>query len=104
MTELGRRKHSRFLLAQPIEGSVRLCEEVDVEELNEREMIILSPQPCRVDERLAVEIPDDARARMQVRVSECGPAVAGDGSIRHRIRLAIERDGADVARAGEGEL
>jgi hypothetical protein len=69
-----------------------VCEDVDVEAWNEHEMVILSPQPCRVDERFAVEIPGDARARIRVRVSECGAEVTDDGALRHRVRLLIESD------------
>jgi hypothetical protein len=101
MTLLGRRKHVRFLLAQPVEGNLRLREEVSIEELTDREAVILSPEPCRMDERLTLEIPGDLYRRVNVRVSECRPAVSGDGAIRHRCRLSIESYGSDAAR-GEG--
>jgi hypothetical protein len=97
MTLLGRRRHARFLLGQPIDATVRVCEEVDIEAWDEREMVILSHQPCRVDERFAIEVPGDARARMHVRVSECGSAVTDDGALRHRVRLLIESYEASMA-------
>lgn len=96
---LGRRKHPRFLLAQPVDGVLRVREEVSIEDWNEREMVILSDDPCRVDERVTVEIPDDERRSVTGRVMVCRPAVAGDGAIRHRIGLSIEPDEADVVSA-----
>jgi hypothetical protein len=99
MTMLGRRKHSRFLLAQPVEGHLRVREEVAVEELTDREAVVLSPEPYWTDERLTLEIPGDLRRRVNVKVSECRPAVIGDGPIRHRCRLVIEDDEAAPVRS-----
>ena len=103
MTLLGRRKHSRFLLVQPVEGNLRLREEVAIEELTEREVVILSPEPCRVEDQYTLEIPGELHRRMSVKVSECRPAVTGDGAIRHRCRLSIESHGSDAVRGGGNE-
>jgi hypothetical protein len=100
MTTLGRRKHSRFLLAQPVEGSLRVREEVAIEEWTDSEMVILSPEPCLADERLTIEIPGDSRRRLNVKVRESRPAVVGDGPIRHRLKVFIEHRGPDVAQPG----
>ena len=93
---LGRRKHPRFLLAQPVDGILRVRDEVVIEDWNDSEMVILSDEPCRVDERITIEIPDDERRSVTGRVAVCRPAVAGDGAIRHRIGLSIERHREDV--------
>jgi hypothetical protein len=98
MTLLGRRKHSRFLLSQPVDGSLRLREEVAVEEWNDGELVVLSPQPCRADERLALEIPGSGRQRVIVRVRESRPIVVADGPIRHRLRLSVEHHGLGVKK------
>ncbi|MCX6544242.1 MAG: hypothetical protein NTV05_07475 [Acidobacteria bacterium] len=90
MAELGRRKHVRFPLAQPIDGSLLVREEVAIEEWNDQHMVVLSPEPCPVGERVTLEIPDDKRRSMNGKVAECRPAVVGDGEIRHRIKLSIE--------------
>ncbi len=100
MTLLGRRKHPRFLLAQPVEGNLRVREEVAIEEMTEREAVILSPEPVPTDERLTLEIPGDLFRRVNVRVSECRPAVADDGAIRHRCRLSIEGHETNPVRDG----
>jgi len=103
MSMLGRRKHSRYLLAEPIEGSVRVREDVTIELLGEREIVILSPEACRPDEHVSLEISGPGRRRVSARVTESRPLVAEDGAIRHRVRLvasSVEADVADVAEAG----
>jgi hypothetical protein len=97
---LGRRKHSRFLLSEPVDGSLRLRDEVAIEVWGEKEVVVISPEPIRPDERLTLEIPGDSRRRLSVRVSESRPAVADDGVIRHRVRLSIEDRGTHSARDG----
>jgi hypothetical protein len=87
MSMLGRRKHSRYLLAQPIEGSVMVRDEVTIETLGEREIVVLSPESCRPEERVSLEIPGRARHRVHATVAESRPFVAEDGAIRHRLKL-----------------
>ena len=93
---LGRRKHSRFLLVEPVDGSLRVREEVAIEHWSEEEIVVLSPEPCRAEERLTLEIPGNLRLRVDVRVSESRPTVTDDGSIRHRLRLVIEGNAAET--------
>jgi len=93
---LGRRKHSRFLLSERVEGSLRLRDEVVIEKWGEQEVVVLSPEPIRPEERLTLEIPGGLHLRVNVRVSESRPAVTDDGSIRHRLRLVIEGDAAET--------
>ena len=93
---LGRRKHSRFLLSERVEGSLRLRDEVVIEKWGEQEVVVLSPEPIRPEERLTLEIPGNLHLRVNVRVSESRPAVTDDGSIRHRLRLVIEGDPAET--------
>lgn len=104
MAILGRRKHSRFLLAQPIEGNLRVREEVAIEEWTENEMVILSPEPCQANERLTIELQGDSRRRLKVKVRESRPAVVADGPVRHRLRLSIQHDAADTAHRRGSEL
>ena len=97
---LGRRKHTRFLLAEPIDGSLRLSEEVAVVRWDEEEVVVLSPEPLRPRERVTLEIPGDVRRRTSARVSESRPEVAGDGAIRHRVVLSIDGRGTDTRHIG----
>ena len=93
---LGRRKHLRFLMVEPVDGSLRVREEVAIEHWGDEEIVVLSPEPCRAEERLTLEIPGNLHLRVNVRVSESRPAVTDDGSIRHRLRLVIEGDAAET--------
>jgi hypothetical protein len=104
MSILGRRKHSRFLLAQPVDGHLRVREEVAIEEWNDTEVVILSPEPCRADEHLTIEIAGASRRRLSVRVLESRPAVVADGAIRHRLRLSIDHRGENGSEQGGREL
>ena len=93
---LGRRKHLRLLKVEPVDGSLRVREEVAIEHWSEEEIVVLSPVPCPAEERLTLEIPGNLRLRVDVRVSESRPAVTDDGSIRHRLRLVIEGNAAET--------
>jgi hypothetical protein len=104
MSILGRRRHSRFLLAQPVEGHLRVREDVAIEEWNNTEVVILSPEPCGADELLTLEISGAIRRRLSVRVLESRPAVVADGAIRHRLRLSIEACGENGSVQGGREL
>jgi hypothetical protein len=104
MSMLGRRKHSRFLLAQPVDGQLRVREEVAIEEMDDSHVVILSPEPCRVDERLTIEIPGGSRRRLNVKVRESRPAVVADGAIRHRLKLSIEQHGQNGSQPGGQNL
>jgi hypothetical protein len=89
MTMLGRRKHSRFLLVKPAEGNLRVREEVAVERMTDREVLVFSPSPLPPNEQLTLETGGPDQRRITVKVRECLAAVAADGAIRHRLRLSI---------------
>jgi hypothetical protein len=100
---LGRRKHPRFLLAEPVVGSLHLREEVTIEHWGDDEVVVLSPEPLMPEERLTLEVPGDSHRRTHVRVLESRPAVTDDNAIRHRLRLAIEGHAAHAAHSGDLE-
>jgi len=87
---LGRRAHPRFHLSKPVDGCLRLREDVAIKHWNGEEMVVLSPAPCRVEESLTLEIPGDAQRRLNVKVSDSRPEVTRDGSIRYRLRLLVK--------------
>jgi hypothetical protein len=97
---LGRRRHTRFLLAEPVDASLRLREEVTIERWGDHEVVVLSPEPLKPEERLTIEVPGNAHKRMHVRVLESRPEVLDDSAIRHRLRLAIEPHDADDPDSG----
>ena len=104
MSILGRRRHPRFSLTHPVDGYLRVREEVTLEEWNDAEVVVLSPEPCRPNERLLLEVPGGDRRRLNVKVRESRPAVVADGAIRHRLRLSIEHQSPNESQRGGREL
>ena len=92
---MGRRKHSRYLLPQPIDCLLRLRDEVAIEKLGAREVVVLSQEACRPDDRVALEIPGNIRRRINARVAGSRPVAVQDGAIRHRLRLVLQGTGSD---------
>jgi hypothetical protein len=89
----GRRRHTRYQLAVPLEGKVHVREEIAVERWDGGEVVLLSPEPYRLQERLRIEVPGTSRRRIEARVLESRPTIVDDGVIRHRLRLTIENAG-----------
>jgi hypothetical protein len=87
----GRRRQARYLLAEPLEGNLRVREEVAIERWDGNDIIVLSGAPSRVAESLTLELPGDAPRQVKVTVEESRPVVAPDGSLRHRLRLAVRQ-------------
>jgi hypothetical protein len=95
----GRRRHARYLLTEPIDGSLRVREEVAIEQWDEHEFTVLSSTPSRPDDTMTLELAGDAPRHVVVKVAESKPAVAPDGSLRHRLRLVVQpgpRNGGNV--------
>ena len=101
MPTLGRRRHPRYLLHQPVEGNVRVRDEVTIVSLGDREIVVVSPEACRPDENVSLEIPNSGRFRVNAKVAESRPLVAEDGAIRHRLRLVPSSGGIEAAAAAE---
>jgi len=51
---LGRRRHSRYLLAQPVEGHLRVREEVTIKKWSGSDVVVLASEPCACNERLTL--------------------------------------------------
>ena len=88
----GRRRHVRYLLAEPVDGSLRVREEVTIESQDERQIVVLSSTPSRPDETLTLELPDVGPRHVRVKVGESKPVVAPDGSLRHRLILDVRTE------------
>ena len=93
----------RFLLSEPVTASLRLREEVTIERWDQDEVVVLSPEPVKPEERLTLEIPGQSHRRVHVRVLDSRPAMIDDTAIRHRLRLAIEQPAAEIAHIGGSE-
>lgn len=85
----GRRRHARYLLTEPIEASLRVREEVAIESWDKDQVVVLSSTPSLPDDTLTLELPGIAPRHVVVTVAESRPVVATDGSLRHRLFLAV---------------
>jgi hypothetical protein len=85
------RRHTRYLLSRPWEGLLGIVGHIAVERHDEerRELWVISALPAHPEELLTLDLSGQERHSMTVRVLESGPVVLIDGSIRHRLRLAI---------------
>lgn len=87
----GTRRDPRFALSVPWEGSLRVPGDVIVEQYSGDEVCVVSASPTRVDEMLTLDLTGQGPATtLNVRVVASTPVLL-DGSIRHRLRLAIVR-------------
>lgn len=87
------RRDTRYLLSRPWEGLLSIVGDVEVERHDEerREVWVVSALPAHPEETLTLDLSGEDRS-VTVRVLESGPIVRVDGSIRHRLRLAIVGD------------
>ncbi len=79
-------------MTEPVEGSLRVREEVTIESRNERQIVVLSSTPSRPDDTLTLELPGVDPRHVPVTVAESKPVVAPDGSLRHRILLDVRAE------------
>jgi hypothetical protein len=100
---LGRRKHPRYVLSETIVGNLQLRDEVSIERWGEQEVVVLSPEPVKPEERLTLEVPGHSRHRVHVRVLESRPSLTDGNVIRHRLRLAVEGQAGHATHGGAEE-
>ena len=84
----GRRRHPRFLLPEPLDGVLRVRDEVAIDRWDGEEVEVVAPAPCRPGEELVLEVTGNGHKPLRLVVRESRPFVAADGAIRHRILLA----------------
>lgn len=85
-----RRRHARYQLTEPIDGSMRVREEVAIESWDDRQVVVLSSTPSRPEDMLTLELPGVDPRHVVVKVAQSKPIVAPDGSLRHRLLLAVQ--------------
>jgi hypothetical protein len=85
------RRHTRYLLSRPWEGQLGIVGDVAIErhDEKERELWVVSALPVHPEEELTLDFSGREPRSLRVRVLESGPVVFVDGTIRHRLRLAI---------------
>ena len=83
-----RRRDPRYLLTSPWEGTLRIPGEVVIERRDDDhdELWVLSSAPAHCEELLTLDV--SGPETLTVRVVESRPVLV-DGSMRHRLRLAI---------------
>ena len=82
---LGRRSHERFSVAPPVEGTLRVFQDVLIHRSHEGDLIAFAREAGVVGELLAL---DEAGEGTIVRVVESRPVVM-EGAVRHRLRLEL---------------
>ena len=86
-----RRKHQRFVMADPCEGTFQLLEDVSIEEVGDESVSLLSVAPIAPGEFVSIEVPGEANngnAVFKGHVSEARPVMT-DGTLRHRIVVKL---------------
>jgi len=85
-----RRRSARFSLSHPLEGTLRLMDEVLVERYVENEMTVLASMAAKPSEAMVIDRVIASNASLlDVHVARSEPAVV-DGLLRHRLTLLVE--------------
>jgi hypothetical protein len=104
----GRRSHTRFTVASSWSGVIRLFRDAIVDRVEPDELRAISHTAAAVGEELSLDlIGAGQNVALKVRVLESRPVIV-DGSVRHRIRLALppvltERSGGEERQTPDGD-
>ncbi len=85
-----RRRSARFSLSYPLEGTLKLLEEVLVEQYVENEMAVLASMPAKPGELMVIDrVIASNGSLLDVRVTESRPAIV-EGTLKHRLTLHLD--------------
>lgn len=85
----GRRSHTRFVVASPWGGVVRVLRDVIVTRNEEKELLAITHAAAVAGEELTLDFMSEGQnVAIKVRVLESRPVLV-DGAVRHRVRLAL---------------
>lgn len=85
----GRRSHPRFAVATPWDGAVRVLREVVIQRNGDDELVAIGHLPAVVGEEMTLDVlSTGSTLEVRVRVLDSRPVIV-DGSVRHRVRLAV---------------
>jgi hypothetical protein len=85
----GRRSHPRFAVATPWDGAVRVLREVVIQRSGDDELVAIGHLPAVVGEEMTLDVLSaGSTLEVRVRVLDSRPVIV-DGSVRHRVRLAV---------------
>lgn len=97
----GRRSHPRFAVATPWDGAVRVLRDVVINRTGPNELIAVSQTPGLVGEEMSLAVMGGGSSLgLRVRVIESAPMLF-NGTVRHRIRLAVLNDAGTSTATGE---
>ena len=88
----GRRRHDRFEIADPWDGSLRLLREVVLGTAAGGGVTVISHTAAAVDEVMRLDVRGRTATAFRVKVTDSRP-VAQDGSVRHAVHFAVLPDG-----------
>lgn len=95
----GRRSHHRFVVATPWDGTMRVLRDVVVDRTEQGELLAVSQAAAIAGEEMSLDLVGAGTSlELRVRVLESRPVII-DGTVRHRIRLAVVGPSAQVELA-----
>lgn len=105
----GRRSHTRFVIASPWSGVVRILRDAVVDRTDRDELLAITHSAAVIGEELSVNLMGAGQnVAVTVRVIESRPVIV-DGTVRHRVRLALpvavveaSADGSDGTASDQG--
>jgi hypothetical protein len=84
-----RRRYARFQVCDGWKGTLRILQDLTIEQYVDDELWVLSAHPARRDDILDLEIAGAGTVvSLKARVAAAEPVPNG-GSVKHRLRLAI---------------
>lgn len=85
----GRRSHSRFTVAAPWDGALRVLRDVVIDRTSRDELLAVSHVPGVAGEEMSLDLMGSGMTlALRVKVIESRPVIL-EGSVRHRIRLEL---------------
>ena len=93
----GRRRETRYVMSTPWTGALNILDDVVVERIATSDIWVLSASPQTQKEQLRFQMAaTGATVDLRVSVVESRPVVV-DERVQHRVRLHIEKAGAEPA-------
>ena len=97
----GRRSHPRFMVATPWDGAIRVLRDVVIHRTDRDELQAVSHVPAVAGEEMTLDLMSaGSTLGLRVKVVDSRPVMV-DGSVRHRIRLALLNGDAHGAAVSE---
>lgn len=85
----GRRSHTRFVVASPWSGVIRVLRDAVVNRTDRNELLAITHTAAVAGEELTLDLMSGGQdVAIKVQVLESRPVMV-DGAVRHRVRLAL---------------